>query len=362
MSSAEVHTCVTCRVVFKDNDIQREHYKSDWHRYNLKRKVAQLPSITAEEFNNRVLQQRTKIEESNQSKNKYCEPCRKNFGNENSYTNHLNSKRHQDNLLFANARSADGTIGKPQTAEPQEEEMEEVDSDEWTEDAFSDNQCLFCGNHSRSVVRNLRHMSLAHSFFIPDIEYCTDISGLITYLSEKIYEGFMCLWCNDRGKTFYTAESAQSHMADKGHCKMLHEGLALAEYADFYDYSTSYPAGEAEVDPDEEVDEQEIDGTDYQLVLPSGAVVGHRSLMRYYKQRLNPSSGAVVPIIKGPDRKLHKVLAHYRASGWTVAEQKQVAKRAKDIHYMRRMQNKFHMRLGVKANKLQTHYRAQVNF
>lgn len=30
-------------------------------------------------------------------------------------------------------------------------------------------------------------------------------------------------------------------MTDKGHCKMLHEGIALAEYADFYDYSSSYP-------------------------------------------------------------------------------------------------------------------------
>lgn len=30
-------------------------------------------------------------------------------------------------------------------------------------------------------------------------------------------------------------------MSDKGHCKMLHEGIALAEYADFYDYSSSYP-------------------------------------------------------------------------------------------------------------------------
>lgn len=30
-------------------------------------------------------------------------------------------------------------------------------------------------------------------------------------------------------------------MRDKGHCQLLHEGIALAEYADFYDYSSSYP-------------------------------------------------------------------------------------------------------------------------
>lgn len=32
-------TCICCRVVFANSDIQREHYRTDWHRYNLKRKV-----------------------------------------------------------------------------------------------------------------------------------------------------------------------------------------------------------------------------------------------------------------------------------------------------------------------------------
>ena len=39
---------------------------------------------------------------------------------------------------------------------------------------------------------------------------------------------------------------------------------------------------------DEEVGVEEVDGDGYTLVLPSGATVGHRSLLRYYKQSLNP--------------------------------------------------------------------------
>ena len=31
-----------------------------------------------------------------------------------------------------------------------------------------------------------------------------------------------------------------------------------------------------------------LDDTGYELVLPSGARVGHRSLVRYYRQSLNP--------------------------------------------------------------------------
>lgn len=32
-------------------------------------------------------------------------------------------------------------------------------------------------------------MTIVHSFFIPDIEFCTDVNGLLRYLGEKITEG-----------------------------------------------------------------------------------------------------------------------------------------------------------------------------
>ena len=59
--SAAAFTCITCRVAFADADLQRSHYKTDWHRYNLKRKVADLPHVTAEGFNQRVLAQRAQV-------------------------------------------------------------------------------------------------------------------------------------------------------------------------------------------------------------------------------------------------------------------------------------------------------------
>ena len=37
--------------------------------------------------------------------------------------------------------------------------------------------------------------------------------------------------------------AVRKHMADKGHFKILHDNTTLAEYADFYDYTTSYPEG-----------------------------------------------------------------------------------------------------------------------
>lgn len=100
---------------------------------------------------------------------------------------------------------------------------------------------MFCGHESNDFVDNMKHMSVVHSFFVPDTEYIIDLEGLIMYLGAKISRDFICIWCNERGRTFYTLDAVRKHMIDKGHCKMLHEGLALAEYADFYDYSSSYP-------------------------------------------------------------------------------------------------------------------------
>jgi len=372
-------TCITCRVAFKDGETQRLHYKSDWHRYNLKRKVAELPPVTAEEFQRRVLIQRSTDQEQQSEKSVHCTACRKTFSNDNAFENHLNSKKHKDNEKHMNSSlDAEGSQIKVPARSKQsistsnedddmsvDSEIEEVDSDEWDDDddvvnPVDVNNCLFCSHHSRTLVKNIKHMTVAHSFFIPDTEYCIDMRGLLVYLGEKITKGYMCLWCNEKGRSFYSADAARQHMVDKGHCKMIHEGIALAEYADYYDYSTSYPDAETtSVDVDDEVEVPEIDDGDYQLVLPSGAVVGHRSLMRYYKQSIDPNRSLVV---SRNSRKLHKVLAHYKALGWSATQQEAAARKARDIHYMKRMKSKLETKLSVKANKMQKYFRPQVNY
>ena len=48
-------TCLHCRVVFTTVEAGREHYKSEWHRYNLKRKIADLPPISSDLFKSEVI-------------------------------------------------------------------------------------------------------------------------------------------------------------------------------------------------------------------------------------------------------------------------------------------------------------------
>ncbi|XVE95595.1 hypothetical protein REPUB_Repub02eG0112300 [Reevesia pubescens] len=43
------HKCSTCNAFVGDSKQYRDHFKSEWHKHNLKRKTRQLPPLTAEE-------------------------------------------------------------------------------------------------------------------------------------------------------------------------------------------------------------------------------------------------------------------------------------------------------------------------
>ncbi|CAG5107772.1 Oidioi.mRNA.OKI2018_I69.chr1.g3480.t2.cds [Oikopleura dioica] len=47
--------CRTCRVRFAESAAHRDHFKSEWHLYNIKRKVIKLAPISVEEFVERQL-------------------------------------------------------------------------------------------------------------------------------------------------------------------------------------------------------------------------------------------------------------------------------------------------------------------
>ncbi|KAL1138959.1 hypothetical protein AAG570_009021 [Ranatra chinensis] len=245
--------------------------------------------------------------------------------------------------------------------------MEEVDSDEWDLDSdevspnnpILNKDCLFCENHSKTLTKCVRHMTESHSFFVPDIDYLVDLRGLLLYLGEKVIRFHACLWCNSIFRCFNSTEAVQGHMKDKGHCKMLHEGEALAQYHMFYNYATSYPDHESSMDVDQEVTIPDvIDDLDYELTLPSGATIGHRSLVVYYRQNLNSSQEIVIKKPKQRDQ----IISTYRSLGWTDTDRETARRKERDIQFIRRVQMKYATKLGVKANKLQKHFRPQVNF
>lgn len=391
-------TCLTCRVSLGSADNQRDHYKTEWHIYNLKRKLNQLTPLPEAEYQV-VLQKHTAeaTPEAPAEATFYCDTCRKIFYNEKAFIQHNTSKKHLTMLVTSkrtHKASTSSDTQSPVKVDPQivskeneekssttetaakiedvvvvdgdaddfnDSDWEEVESDEEILEGIPINECLFCSEESADMTANLVHMSHMHTFFIPDVEFCIDLKGLLNYLGIKIASGRCCLYCSEYGKQFASKKSAQQHMLDKGHSKikMDQSSETLLEFEDFYDYSTSYPDGEeptAEVD----LDELALDGGDYQLKLPSGNVIGHRSLFVYYKQNLKAQ-----PAEKKSKNKelLNKVMTNYKALGWTGMTTRDAVQRAKDIGGMHRMYQKSALRLGKKANlTAQPHLRNQLGF
>lgn len=153
-------------------------------------------------------------------------------------------------------------------------------------------RCLFCNFDSQTLDDNVEHMFKVHGLFIPNQEDLEDAEGLLCYLFTVISDFRECLYC---GKTKETVEGIRSHMVDKGHCK-----LAFDEELDqFYDFENGSDDGAEEqmigeakehVETERTSPPHEHDfhpDTDNELHLPSGRILGHRSLSRYYRQNLH---------------------------------------------------------------------------
>ncbi len=359
-------TCITCRVSFGHPDVQRAHYKTDWHRYNLKRKVAELPPVTAENFRDRVLSQQAAAKE--ETKHEVCLVCKKHFSSENAYSSHLRSKKHKENVAkhteSEKVKVDSSTLNFVNSMDHSTvADAEDVDEDITTDsdcepEPLEITECLFCPNKSKNFEANLNHMSVKHGFYIPDLNYLTDIRGLMQYLCEKVGVGYMCIWCNTTGKAFHSVESVQQHMVDKCHCRLFFEGDAALEYAEFFNYSSSYPDQEDSqeaVASDTIVPDSSLKISDeLELVLPSGSKVGHRSLKYTFKQRLPTFEQRKTNLIG-------RLMSQYRALGWKDGSEG-VVKMQRDEKWALKMKKARDIKLSVKANKFQFHFRPQVVF
>ena len=104
-------------------------------------------------------------------------------------------------------------LGLTITAATTEEEIDAlIDEKIKSAPRLEETDCLFCNETSATFEDNMSHMTMSHSFFIPDIEYLVDMHGLIKYLGEKISVGNVCLYCNEKGRSFRSLEAVRTHM------------------------------------------------------------------------------------------------------------------------------------------------------
>lgn len=396
-------TCNACNKEF-DDEIQRNlHYKSEWHRYNLKRKVAGVPGVTEALFQARqsaVAQEKGKSEETPMLYS--CSLCGKSYRSSQAHAQHLKSKIHLSRA-FAGVDNNDSDIavvrplparvrkvsenpssenGVVDSEDSDESEWEEVDPDDNlideatgslmnlkvnehpsngpmdADDDFDEldpSICFVCDLEHKTIEACMVHMHKRHGFFIPDVEYLKDPRGLLIYLGLKVKRDFMCLYCNDRCHPFSSLEAVRKHMEAKGHCKVRYGDGGEdeeAELEDFYDYSSSY----MDIDEYKLVavngthDSAELGNGGSELIIRSRTggsstkTLGSREFLRYYHQKPRPTAAN--------DLLVSSILAsRYKSMGLTTVQSKEHIVKMKVLKAMNRSDVKtMHSKIGMKSN------------
>lgn len=293
-----VFTCVSCEIRFPSADLQRMHMKTEWHRYNLKRRVAQLPAVPADVFQLKVQQQR--------SSEKYDE-----FGfkldNRKTRTPRWSRQKPQTTIRSMSPVSVTSTFTlgselsdrsrSPSVVSPTRS-GNTTDIDEFfssdDEVTGSDGSlktyepehpaetqplpvttCYLCGENHGSLEDNVTHM-YSHGLYIPEQSSLVDLAGLIRFLSDVVVIDNECLKCGFVGKNL---EGIRQHMMEKGHCVVPYE-----TEDDQLLLSTFYSPPQIKLVRVE--DECVVDSSGVELQLANGARLGNRQYMRYFRQNL----------------------------------------------------------------------------
>lgn len=198
---APKYTCVCCRVRFESPDMQRDHFKMDWHAYNLKRKVCKLDPIDFNTF--------SQLQEVNKNEKKV--------------------------IVIPEVDSDVDTDDSSDWDDIEEVSDNEQEITELLKTAMPPSVCFFCNKASLDMRANLTHMDRFHGFFVPEEQYVTNLDGFVDYVRFKVGAAATCLWCD---KKFFDVGDAQRHMRSKDHCKIRYDQeKAINEFKEFYDYT-----------------------------------------------------------------------------------------------------------------------------
>ncbi|KAL3812171.1 hypothetical protein ACHAXA_011857 [Cyclostephanos tholiformis] len=293
--------------IFASRSELKEHYRSDWHRYNLRRREAGLNMLNESDFRNRLdaamslRKEKDEREERNGMGHiKHRDEIGRRSGNGGGGGDQKggrrtrtdggggggdgtgkrnNSRRRkpafaadrggitmattttttmmmdEDDAVAndgADVDALDGVVGVEgaKDVEAMGETMEEGPPE------INPNQSLFDNKISSNPETNLSYMKMKYSFFLPDYDCLVDLEGFLGYCNEKVRWGNTCLCCQ---RTFSTHEGTMKHMRDKRHCRILYErGVDMEEYDVFYDYSRMGMEGEGGGEGDDDDDDDVV--------------------------------------------------------------------------------------------------------
>ena len=227
-------------VLFESPQALREHYKTDWHRYNLKRKVAGLPPISSLSFQKRreaALKLREKAAVPSKGASHLSKSKKDKKQRQKNY--HANKKKA---LPTTPGTEGEGEgEGETKTTAGPAVNTESIDIEKVTASqlrrAANATFSIFDSHQCPTVEENMEYMFTKYNFQLPDTKYIDDLDGMIKYCVAKVRLGRMCLYCE---KGFSTVEGCQQHMKDQNHCRLpvSNEDNYFDEYGEYYDFSS----------------------------------------------------------------------------------------------------------------------------
>lgn len=343
-------TCNACAIQFPVALLQRQHMRTDWHRYNLKRRVAQLGPILAEVFAAKVSSVAATEQAEDEDEFGFVVHQRRGAGPNKQTTKKdlrrqrqheergrvaalaLLSVRDSSPALVVSSMSAfslalqdtEGThetrldvyLSGEEEAGPSEDSgylldsgLDDTDTEEHAHPLLQAGDCLFCPHHSASPEASLEHMRL-HGLYVPHADLLADAGGLVQRLvdhvndvlvgdedeeseGEPALQRYNCINCHYRGRTL---EAIRLHMVGKGHHRFPYDTREERDAMDvFFDFDRGYDAG-VEADAASTAESIDVDDSGYttvavhssgvELTLPTGSRIGHRLMDRYYRQHL----------------------------------------------------------------------------
>ncbi|OII76883.1 zinc C2H2 type domain-containing protein [Cryptosporidium andersoni] len=334
--------CTVCHFALNDSVELRDHYRTEWHSYNLKRKLIGKGPIDEKSFHRKL---------------ELLESTKTTIEKGNSHLKHRDDKRIED---FEKRTGSDINIFIRNQPLP-----------------YRITYCYFDNTVHDNLEKCFIYMRNKYSFVIPNLEYLSDPEGLALYLGEKVFEGHMCLFCD---KTFSTLSAVRDHMISLGHTML---GDHLEEQKEdigrFFDFSGSYK--ELHIKPskiktiEDDTDEwEDIENSDDILVddilstynlksaeitefgdlrLPNGKEVVHRNLAYVYKQRLFNYDDSRIKQLKIAHNEVYKCMqtsrfdqTKYRLPKSAIIETTQ---------YEKYIQSKL-LKSGINNNKLQKYF------
>ena len=239
--------CNHCMFDCVSYEIMKDHYKSEFHKYNLNRVTMNLNPLTHSDYlKKKEMYQKLQESKNPNNGNKListvntsissegykCDICKKLYSSLIKLNEHNLSKAHKKAEETYKETPKDNTIIKEKKTEDEKSTLDDITI------------CLFCNSKNENLESNIKHMHETHQFDIPLPHCIKNWKGLIKLLAKKIFTYMACLTCDNQN--FKNYKGLQNHMIDKIHTSINTDDLEEFLYK-FYDKNKILSIKEREV-------------------------------------------------------------------------------------------------------------------